>query len=254
MSRCVFICNLKPFFSWVASRVRLPKRLSKLSVFIAGIMLCVNLPSLPAQGEGFFHIVTEDARSLTEISLYLYGKSSYFQELAEWNHLSSPDSIRLGQKLILKVPPTLNPQEGAQTLLAHWRKKFGILDSVKEAIKTEIQKKVEVKKKFEEAAPLVLKDAEFEPSSAQEFFTEGKKSFDLAEYEKALSGFRKSREAEPDFLPPWFFEIRALRALNRKEEEEQIKATFLSKHPQFKGLPFFRGVPAREPSQERTSP
>ncbi len=213
-------------------------------------LLLLLLPAFAQAGASLVHRVTPDARTLSEVALYLYGRASVYKQIAEWNSLSPPYRLRLGQKLVLKKLPRLTAEEGSRRLLNHWRKKFGLLTPVSDPIRVAAAIKEVKKQKFEVAAKIVPKDLEFEPPSSQQFFLDGKKYFDGGKYGEALLAFHKSREADSDYLPPWFFEIRTLRQMDRKEEERKVRIEFLNSHPKLSALPFFKErTPAQVPKK-----
>lgn len=56
------------------------------------------------------HTVTADAPTLGHISQKLYGLVRHWKEIAQWNGISDPRKLRLGQRLILSRKP-LTPDE-----------------------------------------------------------------------------------------------------------------------------------------------
>lgn len=72
--------------------------------------------------------VNEDTRTLGMVSLRLYGTSTRWREIAEWNDLGAPYRIHPSQKLVLKRAATLSPAEGDRMVLMAYRKKFGLAD------------------------------------------------------------------------------------------------------------------------------
>jgi tetratricopeptide (TPR) repeat protein len=195
-----------------------------------------------AENKMQIHRVNENARTLSEVALFYYGKSSLWKKIAKWNNLAPPYSLQLNQKLILKLSPQRSEKEGNHLLLTLWRKKFGLSQLRAPLTVPEIQKEVEQIKKFEEAkVKYESKKTEiiYQPTSAEQYFQMGKKFFDEKNYSEALFSFKESRKSDSNFLPPWFYEMKVLRLLKRSTEEIQVKEAFLEKHPQLKNLPFF---------------
>lgn len=69
-----------------------------------------------------YHKVNSDFRTLGEVSLFLYSKVQRFKDIARWNHLRPPYKISVGQKLRLKDPPILQPEEGRKLLVQMWQR------------------------------------------------------------------------------------------------------------------------------------
>ena len=71
--------------------------------------------------------VNEDTRTLSEVSIVVYGNDQHWQEIATWNQIEAPFRIRPGQDLRLEKKPTLTLKEGNAKLLEMWRHHFSRL-------------------------------------------------------------------------------------------------------------------------------
>lgn len=72
----------------------------------------------PAEEAHGTYSVGPGGRSLSEIALELYGKIGLWKEIAAWNGIAAPYRIYRGQRLVLRLAPTLTPKEGAARLTA----------------------------------------------------------------------------------------------------------------------------------------
>lgn len=66
------------------------------------------------------YIVQSRAPSLYMISRDLYGTETNWNNIARWNQLTAPYSLEKGQRLIIKVPPRLNDEDGTKILIQAW--------------------------------------------------------------------------------------------------------------------------------------
>jgi len=86
-------------------------------------------------------------------------------------------------------------------------------------------------------------NAEISPPIQEEkyraLFDEGKKSFDSGDFKSAIELFSESHTDHEDFVPAWFYELRALDATGQKERRREVKDEFLRRFPQFSVLPMF---------------
>ncbi|MBI4924483.1 MAG: LysM peptidoglycan-binding domain-containing protein [Bdellovibrio sp.] len=234
----------------------------KIIIFLAFcyflVSVLVSEASVTSQ-KYYYHIVNVEARNLSAIALFMYGKSSMYKKIAQWNQLQPPFKIKLGQKLKLELQPLLTKEEGEKKILSYWRKKFDLNfdhqfahqnDVRAIALKTVELKKVEIKQKFDEALKVKPVDIEFETPDSKKLFLDGKKLFDEKKLPEALSLFRKSREIEKEYLPPWIFEIKTLGELGNLEEQKQVVTMFVKTHPNLKNLPFIKQVENRAPAKE----
>lgn len=71
--------------------------------------------------QGLLYTVNKRAPSLSMVALELYGNPRAFGEIAEWNKLTQPFSLQMGQVLKLKREPLHNELEGTELLIAHWK-------------------------------------------------------------------------------------------------------------------------------------
>jgi tetratricopeptide (TPR) repeat protein len=175
-------------------------------------LLSLYSPRLWAKGPAYTYQVSADITTLSEISLFLYGKVRFQRKIATWNNLKPPFAVSSGQVLVLLQKPTLTPEQGSQLLLEMWRKRLGLTGP------TEV------------------------PRNAEDFFTEGEKLFEKGEYRKAAELFEKSIRMDPGHVPGWFYLIRALKVLGEKEEESRQTRRFLSRFPNLVALPMFQGA------------
>ncbi len=83
----------------------------------------------PASAKAATHRVSNDAPTLLEISILLYGTPSLWKDIATANSLRPPYRITPGMKLKLPKKPTLNRQDGRLALLNHWRRHFDLAES-----------------------------------------------------------------------------------------------------------------------------
>ena len=216
--------------------------LKNLRTLLIALFLCA-----PAQANeqktAVFHLITEDTPSLGLVSVYCYGSTRYWRKIAAWNHLPPPFRLKPGQKLWLKKAPTLTPEQGEKKLLAMWRKRLGLpsLDEI-------AAKEMAVKKKAAQAEYThALKEAqneeqEDEPDSPEACVARGQKEFDAKQYDAAIADFEKARDADPDTLAAWFYEIRTLRILKKDQEAKAISIQLLKNHPELQNLPMFKDV------------
>lgn len=189
------------------------------------------------------HIVTVDARTLSEIALFHYGKTKALKEIAEWNNLSSPYRLRLGQKLVLKRKP-ISEEKGNSILLAMWRKKFGLSTETAQVRRTEPKGEqstqfasIEPDPNRDEPPALVeRKIAEYIPESPEKLYENGRVYFEQRKYRSALPLLNKSREMNSAFVPAWILEIKSLQKLGKKGEAQGLSDQFVSARPEMKEL------------------
>ncbi|OFZ23212.1 MAG: hypothetical protein A2X94_02945 [Bdellovibrionales bacterium GWB1_55_8] len=79
-----------------------------------------------AAGPPHAHVVSDQAPSLWEIGIYLYGRKNAYLDIAKWNSIEHPYVIHPGQSLKLQKIPTLSPEQGAAALLEIWCQEFGL--------------------------------------------------------------------------------------------------------------------------------
>jgi hypothetical protein len=215
---------------------------------VLAILLPLLLP-LPAAAAGTAkeyrgtHVVDDYAPTLVEIAILRYGRPGMWRDIARWNRIKRPYTVWIGRPLKLHRRPALSIKEGRTLILQMWRRKFDTIaespeklqvveaETRKEAFKKEVQEIV--------AAEAVAEEA----PSAEKLFRDGERLFNERKYDEALDHFRRSREADSDFLPPWMFSIRTLKMLKREDEEAKVTEAFLDRHPRFKMLPMFQKRP-----------
>lgn len=184
------------------------------------------------------HIVTDNAPSLREIALFLYGDIGSFRKIARWNHLPSPYRIKIGQKLILRDSPTLNAEEGTRRLARLWRRHFGLPENsqAQEAVVLQSKKVEESFRKELEALKAQEEKENPEEVDSKELYEKGQEAFKEGKYEEALVDLRKSRNLDPDYLAPWMVEIKILKTLNRKEEAQGVARELVKRHEELKDI------------------
>lgn len=81
-----------------------------------------ELPEVKAVGAstGFTHVVQEK-QFLWEVSLLYYGSLKKVPEIAQWNQLEPPYRLRRGQRLVLRLQPTVPLEVGRSWVLEYWR-------------------------------------------------------------------------------------------------------------------------------------
>ncbi|OFZ20237.1 MAG: hypothetical protein A2X94_15290 [Bdellovibrionales bacterium GWB1_55_8] len=201
------------------------------------------------------HVVSDEAPTLCEIGVLLYGKCGAFRELAEWSGIPAPYRVRAGQKLILRHPG-MPREQGRGLLLAYWRAHFGLPKSV---ASVEIARPEEKQLPEDKPPPtfeaLVEKSTQTEmarnPESpravelrkitdVQTAFAKAREDFSQKNYEAALSGAREIREQDSAFLPAWLLELAVFRSLKKEEEARAFASELLVKHPSASALPVLR--------------
>ena len=211
------------------------------------------------------HIVSDQAPTLCEIGIVLYGRCSMFKEVAIWNGIRTPFSIRIGQRLVLKKKPTLTPREGAARLLASWRKRFGLggdklhhpPDSYAALLSKAPQLKLETRPETsakgsaritqspaenltEEIPKVIVTQETMKAVTIEQSFENAKRAFENKDFERALTEFRAIRGTHPKFLPSWMYELRTLQVLKRDQEARATAALLIVQHPGVRGLPIVR--------------
>ncbi|HLE00093.1 MAG TPA: hypothetical protein VJB59_07530 [Bdellovibrionota bacterium] len=205
------------------------------------------------------HIVSDQAPTLCEIGIVLYGRCSMFKEIANWNGIARPYHIRIGQRLLLKKKPTLMPQEGAARLLASWRKRFG-LDGEKvqpspgsyaALLSKAPQVKLETRPETsaEDIPKIIVTQETVKAVTIEQSFESAKQAFENKDFERALKEFRAIRGTHPKFLPSWMYELRTLQVLKRDQEARATAALLIVEHPGVRALPIVRAYVNGQPSQ-----
>ena len=190
---------------------------------------------------------------LGEISIRLYGTSRLWKKIAKWNHLEDPDHILEGDKLILMKPPKLTAEEGDKAVATMRKKRDEKMFSANEpsralsAVPTAEVPIPEEKPPQAFVEDLRLSKEEEKKNlsqpelTAQEAYEQGEQDFSKKDYEESALMFHKSRTLNPDSLPSWFFEIRALKMKTEGEEEaKSVAHEFIKEHPELIELPMFQ--------------
>jgi hypothetical protein len=86
---------------------------------ITALILIAGSQARAAEESAF--LVTEDCGTLQLVALCAYGTTSNWRKIADWNSLAPPYHLKTGQKLLLKEPPRLTPEESELALLKYWR-------------------------------------------------------------------------------------------------------------------------------------
>ncbi len=210
-----------------------------------------------------YYQVSDEAPTLGEIGIHLYGTTQYAKKISEWNHLANPNYLRIGQKLLIKERPTQTAAEGKHAVLSMWRKQFGLDDVLSQKIrpnqnpipKPQVTEpsadefsEVPLEESTAQDSPqLQLQDETREEKTAQEFLKKGEADFVSHEYISALKAFHRGREVDVSSVGCWLGEIKTLRILKRTSEEKEVSHLFLEKYPTMRILPFFtHGEPAHE--------
>jgi tetratricopeptide (TPR) repeat protein len=171
----------------------------RLSALISAICLVTYL-SLPAFASSRY-TVTSDARTLSEIALYLYGSSRKAELIARWNDLQPPYLLHVGQTLKLEEDPTLSSQAGSKKLLTWWERKFDI-------------------------APDTYRSQSFDV-----LYELGRRFFQLQRLDEAARVLEESREKNLDYIPSWILEIKVLSLNGKKDEASHLGQKLISLHP-----------------------
>lgn len=185
--------------------------------------------------------VTDDIPTLQEISLYLYGTTQRYGQIAEWNGLAAPYAVRIGQTLQLREAPVLTPEQGRQKVLEMWRSRFALAPepepmTLEEKLRIEFEdslRRARVKEQGSDGK--VIK-------SAEEWFSDGERLYEEKELEKSLASFREVLRIEARHLPARVYEVRLLLLLQRNGEARTQAQKLIADQPQFAHVPFFRTV------------
>ena len=208
-------------------------------------MAFVAEPKVP-QASSAPHTVTEDARNLGDIAVFLYGDGKMYLKIAKWNNIPSPYVVHLGQKLILLEKPLLTSEEGSAKLLEVWRARFNIfiddqtISPEEKKARENFVAKLRETEKIEKAVASVAAVPEVKAPNAKEELAHGQRLFDAQAYETATQHFKKAREIDPDLVTSWFYEIVALRMLKKDEDAKATAKLLLDRKPMLSGIPMFK--------------
>lgn len=168
------------------------------------------------------YIVDENSRTLGEIAHALYGRASIWERIAQWNNLSAPYRLRVGQSLILKEPIRQSEEQAHKSLLGMWRRRFDLPNDI--------------------SIPVILSEDEM---TSEQLLDYGSQSLKDGQAEVAISRFKKSREKDPKLLPAWLKELSTLNNVGKTEEMSRTLNMFLGIHPEMKDLPFIKSLNKR---------
>jgi tetratricopeptide (TPR) repeat protein len=175
--------------------------------------------------------VTRENNNLHDIAVRLYGDGGHWKLIAKWNHLRNPSRLRVGQVLKLKEAPTLTSKQGNHAVLEMWRSR---LDGPERSLASSYSSDPTTRTRFE----ATLKESPAPaPNDPAAIFDRGESDFKDKKYDLALESFRKSRALNPALLPAWFYEIRTLKLLGKKNEATQVAQALKALRPEFKDMP-----------------
>lgn len=214
-------------------------RTRRLHVLICTVFVCFGFAhdSRADESNANAFTVSDEAPTLCEIGILLYGRCSAHRKIALWNDLQPPFQLRLGQVLILKEPAALSLEEGRAKLLSIWRRKFGLPAF---AAKSSYEAALETLSKPAEIGDVVLqlppKEAQNETRimAAEAELELAKELFEKKDYEGALASFHSLRSRQPKFLPPWIYEVRSLKALSREKDAGKTVSELLEANPELR--------------------
>lgn len=165
--------------------------------------------------------VVDDAATLSETAYLLYGHASYFEKIAEWNHIGAPYTIRVGQELALELKPT----PGRAARLAKLQSEYEDDEQVAAAPES----------------PDAMDARELASMQAEDLYDRGVAVWKAGDLEHALALFHRSRELREEYLPAWFHEIEALQSLNRSDDARRVSQSLVAKYPKMKDVPMLKG-------------
>jgi hypothetical protein len=203
------------------------RELLRLSRPLAVIGVFASLPGNTLAAARSSFEVTDETPTLSEVGLFLYGESRMGREIANWNGIPRPFHIRLGQILVLRVPPALTPNEGSQRLLKMWRKRFGLSEELPHA-------------QARQGCTVASNDEDTLIEKGQIASRENR-------HEDALGCFRAVRQSHPRYLPAWFLELRELKILKREPEATELAIRLLESRPELKELEPLRSYLKKAP-------
>lgn len=218
-----------------------------LTLFFQEAVAASSSPGVaPGVAPGVVHVVDDDAHSLVEISVLLYGTPEEWDDLARVNRLKGSRSVALGQVLELHRAPTLSRSEGRQALLNYWRKKLsgeGVLPF-----------EVPATPALSFSTPLGPQEIKNQAEKAQTpdevALIEATQKLETNNVETALIQARTARKADPRFLPHWFIELRCLSLLKRNAELDALLKEFTREFPHLSDLPVIRGYLAKREDKQ----
>jgi hypothetical protein len=204
-----------------------------------------------------FHVVDENAPTLTEISIFLYGTPDEWPKIAKFNGLRRPYRLHLGDKLKLPRKRSLKKSEGLIAVRNYWRKHFGLGDAFPSIPPTALPQgpeartvapTVEIHKTSEGKTAFVIPPGAAPPPHPPEAqaptrdteeigLDQAKLLLDDGKTKDALRGFRKWRQKNPNYLPAWFYEFQCLKKLEQKSELSKALEDFGQANPSLQGIP-----------------
>ncbi len=219
-----------------------------LFLLVSPWLICAVFANEPNEGWTY---KTHQHETLSEISIRLYGTHRMWPEIAKWNSIKAPFSVRPNQVLTLKTKPTVKPEEGERFVQNLWRAYFDLPPQGTQLNtpeiepspipKTRAQQQAEIKDQFL-AAVQETESREAVEKTAEEYLSQGETLLKNGQFEKAVESFQKSREIDSSLTAPWLLEIRALRLLKREDEARRTSVLFLKLHPELRSLPLFKDL------------
>lgn len=214
---------------------------------------------------------------LYSISIYLYGHPKYASKLADINSLERPYRLDVGRKLRLHRKPTLSPEEGHQALLEYWRRALNKNHIPKlergngrrrkqkkprPPLHTPIQKfepsptptpviqetpteappppppKAEVIQALKtEAIAEITADMPKSQIDAESALEHARQLQSEEKWRESIIDLMAAREADPQLVPAWLLELKALKKLGDFETLHQRAHEFREMFPKLKKLP-----------------
>lgn len=162
---------------------------------------------LPVQKAETNYTINGEITTLTEISLFLYGVTHRAALIAEWNGLAPPYPIRIGQKLKLRIPPRLTPEEGRAAVLEMWREN------------------------------LMNRMEQQEHSGGHWSYQRAMEHYSDENWRVSKRYFRTARTEDPENVSAWLHELKTLKNLKMNAELSETLRLFVKAHPQLGSLP-----------------
>jgi LysM repeat protein len=179
--------------------------------------------------------VVASGDSLSTISLKIYGSGNKWKSLARLNNVRSPYGLTVGQHL--RYPATaIASENGKKLLVKFWDRKLSERAGGEDET-TETASGAPAPGISRQVASEAI---EASSDESRRIFHQGRAFFDDGNFSQALTLFRTSRHADEKFLPPWFYEIRALRKLGQNGLANETRLSLLSSHPELASLPILQ--------------
>lgn len=197
------------------------------------------------------YLVDGEIQTLGEISMFLYGTHKRATQIAEWNGLSPPYALSIGQKLMLLEPPRVSPEEGRAALLAMWRERFGLPEADDQPL---------LNLKPLDADELRIVEQSESSAESELRLEDGEALMEKNDLEGARIQFVRARDLEPNQIGAWFLELHVLRRLERRKELAQVLSMLVVRFPQLADIfaisdyrDWVNGSAQPSPSPERST-